>query len=95
MKNKIILILLAITTSIGNLVAQKPAVMLNDKTGWHKIASKSVDLEKERDEISVIGADRFASIKVLVKSGEINLSDLEVYFDKGDKQKTGLLGAST
>ena len=86
MKNKILIMLLAVVVSTGNLVAQKPAVILNDKAGWHKIASKNVDLERDRDEISVVGADRFASIKLVVTSGMISLYDLEVIYDSGDKQ---------
>ncbi len=86
MKNKGLIILLAIAGSIGNTMAQTPSVMLNDKTGWHKIAGKNVDLELDRDEISVVGADRFAQVKVVVTAGALNLYDMEVYYDDGSKQ---------
>ena len=72
--------------STEKIAAQTPAVMMNDKTGWHKIASKTVDLKQDRDEVAVLLSDRFASIKLLVKNGSVNLYDLEVYFEKGDKQ---------
>ena len=48
--------------------AQKPAVMMNDKAGWHKIGEVTADLKAEKDELVVLGADRFRSIKI--KSGE-------------------------
>ena len=86
MKNKALIILLAIAGSIGNTMAQTPAVMLNDKSGWHKIAGKNVDLERDRDEIPVVGADRFASVKIVVTAGALNLYDMEVYYDDGSKQ---------
>lgn len=86
MKKKSLIILLAIAGSIGTAIAQKPAVILNDKSGWHKIAGKNVDLELDRDEISVVGADRFAAVKVVVTAGALNLYDMEVYYDDGTKQ---------
>ncbi len=86
MKEKVLILLLAVAGSYGKMIAQVPAVMMSDKTGWHKIAEKSVNLKLDRDEVSIIGADRFASIKILVKEASINLYDLEVYYDSGDKQ---------
>lgn len=79
--------LLVVAGSYGIVSAQKPAVILNDKTGWHKIATATVDLKKERDEIAVLAADRFASIKFIVKDAAIDLRDLEVYYESGDIQK--------
>ncbi len=86
MKKLGLIVLLFIAGSYAKLSAQTPAVMMNDKSGWHKIASKSVDLKLDRDEVSVSVADRFAALKVIVKEASINLYDLEVYYEKGDKQ---------
>src|SRR5581483_6959602 len=86
MKKAILIILLAITGGYGNVYAQKAAVMVSDKSGWHKIGETTVNFTKERDEIMVIGANRFASIKFKVEQAPIDLQDLEIYYVSGDKQ---------
>jgi hypothetical protein len=89
MKKIAILLLIAIGT-YGKINAQ---VVLSDKTGWHKIGETKADFTKERDEISVMGADRFASIKFKVTEASIQLNSLEVYYEEGDMQKV-MIGSS-
>ncbi len=84
--NKLLIITIAITTFWCTSKAQNPAVITSDKTGWHKIGETTVDFSKDRDEIAVVGADRFASIKFKVTDAPIDLQDLEVYYESGDKQ---------
>ncbi len=86
MKKAILIILITIAGSYGKMTAQTPAVIMSDKTGWHKIGERSVDLTRDRDEIMVTGADRFSSIKFIVTEASIDLMDLEVYYESGDKQ---------
>jgi hypothetical protein len=86
MKKTLMMIMLAITGMYGTARAQQPAIVVSDKTGWHKIGEMTVNFEKDRDEMSVLGADRFASIKFKVKDAPIYLMDLEVYYESGDKQ---------
>jgi hypothetical protein len=78
--------MLALTASYTTVQAQVPAVMVNDKTGWHKIGETTVNFKTERDEIVVLGADRFANIKFNVDCAPIYLSDIEIYYESGDKQ---------
>jgi hypothetical protein len=86
MKKTILVILLAMAGSYGNLIAQTPAVMVSDKTGWHKIGERQVSFAKDRDEILIIGANRFSAIKFMVTEAPIDLRQLVVYYEKGDKQ---------
>jgi len=86
MKKVLMMILLAIAVNYGSAMAQKPAIVVDDRDGWHKIGETTVNFEKDRDQILVIGADRFASIKFKVKGAPIQLMDLEVYYESGDKQ---------
>src|SRR5687768_9417358 len=86
MKKTVLIILLAMAGSYGKLIAQTPAVMVSDKPGWHKIGESHVDFVRDRDEISVIGADRFSAIKFVVTEASIDLRELEVYYERGDKQ---------
>ena len=86
MKKTLLIILLAVAGSYGKMIAQAPAVMTSDKSGWHKIAERTVDFVKDRDEVLVVGADRFASIRFKVTDAPIDLQDLEVHYESGDKQ---------
>jgi len=82
-----IMMLLAVAGSIGLANAQTPAVMVSDATGWHKIGERTVAFTTERDEISVIGSDRFSMIKFKVTEAAIDLVSVEVTYESGDKQE--------
>ena len=64
MKKIIFFALLMIIGCCTRLCAQKPGVVISDKDGWHKIGQTVVDFSNEREEILVIGADRFGFIKI-------------------------------
>jgi len=87
MKKLAIIMMLAFAICHYTLSAQQPELVLSDKTGWHKIGETTVDFTKESDFISVIGADRFASLQFKVTEAPINLISVEVYFESGDSQK--------
>ena len=86
MKRTAFLLLLAIIGKYGLSTAQMPSVVTSDRKGWHKIGETTVDFKKDRDEVAIIGADRFAAIQFRVKDAPIDLQDLEVYYESGDKQ---------
>lgn len=83
---KLAIVLFAALGIYGKASAQQPAVITSDKTGWHKIAETTVDLKKEKDEVMVMGADRFASLKFKVTDAPINLVSLEVYYEDNTKE---------
>jgi len=91
MKKLLITIILAMTVCIGAANAQQPKVVVNDKTGWHKIGETTVNFKKETDEIIVMGADRFASIKFKVTEAPIDLVSIMVYYESGDAQSVSTL----
>ena len=82
--------MLATAGSFGIANAQQPAIITSDKAGWHKIGETTVNFQKESDEIIVMGADRFASIKFKVEDAPIDLISLEVYYESGDNQKINI-----
>jgi len=86
MKKSLLILLLAVVGSFGIASAQTPSVMITDEAGWHKIGERTVDFNKDRDEISVLGSDRFASLKFKVTEATIDLVSLEVMFESGDNQ---------
>jgi hypothetical protein len=85
MKKIAILVLLAMAVVYGSANAQ--SVVLSDKTGWHKIGSRTIDFKNDKDEITVMGADKFSSIKFKVNDAPVNLQNVEVYYETGDNQK--------
>jgi hypothetical protein len=64
-------------------IAQKPAVMSSDKAGWHKIGEMTASFKSEKDEMMVLGADRFKSIKVKVTDAPIHIASMVVYYESG------------
>ena len=90
MKKAIVLIFLAVAGCYGSVSAQNPAVVLNDKTGWHKIAETTVDFAKDHDEVAVMVADKFSTLKFKVTEASIQLMDIEVFYESGDNQKVAI-----
>src|SRR6185436_17052352 len=86
MKRIILVALIAVSGGFAELNAQVPAVVLSDTKGWHKIAVRTVNFAKDRDEVVVVGSDRFSAIKFIVSDAPIDLKDLEVFYESGDKQ---------
>ncbi|MBC7695353.1 MAG: hypothetical protein H7141_07915 [Burkholderiales bacterium] len=87
MKKLMMIISLALSGVMNVVNAQKPAVVVSDKTGWHKIGETTVNFEKETDEIVVMGADKFASLKFKVTDAAIDLINADVYYDNGTSEK--------
>ncbi|TPG33938.1 DUF2541 family protein [Flavobacterium pectinovorum] len=91
MKNlKIIFFVLLIAANYSKALAQKPAVVLSDKQGWHKIGENTVSFNTDKDEIMVIGANKFSSLQLKVTNAPVNLKSFDIYFDKGDKQSVSV-----
>lgn len=87
MKKVLIIIFLA-AAGIGNtIMAQQPKIVVSDKTGWHKIGETTVKFDKEKDEIMIMGADKFASLKFKVTDAAIDLISADVYYDNGTSEK--------
>jgi hypothetical protein len=87
MRNKLIGFFVALTAVYSTSLAQKPAVILSDKAGWHKIAETTADFKKDTVEIEIIGADKFAAIKFKIKDAAIDLQSLIVYYENDTVQK--------
>ncbi|MDI9320459.1 MAG: hypothetical protein QM530_08315 [Phycisphaerales bacterium] len=77
------MILIAVNTEIS--MAQKVEVITSNKLGWHQIGKTTVDFKSDRDVIMILGYNRFSSIKFKVSEAPIELLDLEVYYEMGEK----------
>ena len=83
---KKVLLILATLFSVAGAYAQKPAIVTDKSAGWQKIGETKVNFDTDRDEIIVMGADRFKSIKLRVTDAAVNIMDLEVYYEKGEQE---------
>ena len=85
-------LLLCVLFALANnaVFAQKPGVVLSDKSGWHKIGENVVNFNTETDEIIVVGATRFSAVKIKVTDAPVNLKAFDIYFDKGDMQSVAV-----
>lgn len=90
MKKLMMITMLALGAGYAEVQAQQPAVVVSDKTGWHKIGETKVDFTKDKDEVVVMGSDRFATIKFKVTDAPIEITDIEIYYESGDNQKVTL-----
>ncbi|MGC4039518.1 MAG: hypothetical protein QM710_01625 [Flavobacterium sp.] len=83
---KKIVLLLLLTASPAIVLAQVPKVVISDKNGWHKIGETRVDFKNETDKIMIVGARRFASIKIKVTDAPIYLESFDIVFDGNEKK---------
>jgi len=90
MKNLKGLFVLLALVMVGSTYAQKPAVMVSDKAGWHKIGEVTASFKSEKDELVVMGADMLKSIKLFVKDAPMNISDLDIYYEDGSQEAVAL-----
>jgi len=86
MKNTILAILLLVTFACS----KKTTLVVSDKEGWHKIEESIVNFEKEREEITLVGSNSFAKLRLVVFDAAIELLDMEVYYENGKKQDVSL-----
>ena len=85
---KVLTVIGLITLIICNIAyAQKPAVILDDKAGWHKIGETTATFKAEKDEIVVLGADNFKAIKIKVTDAPVHINDIEVYYQGSDEKE--------
>ncbi|MDX2172462.1 MAG: DUF2541 family protein [Bacteroidota bacterium] len=90
---KIMIVLLAIVASTGMISAQKKGkgekkvvAVTSDAKGWQKIGEMTASFAKERDVMVVVGADKFAAIQIKVTNADINISDIEVFYENGTQE---------
>ena len=90
MKKILITFILIAPFFAGVAFSQKPTVVMSDKAGWHKIGEMTADFKAEKDELVVLGADKFKSIKIKVVDAPMHIAALEVYYESGDKEDISL-----
>ena len=79
-------VMLLLLASYATMMAQTPKVVVSDKDGWHKIGETKVNFKQETDKINILGANRFAAIKIKVTDAPILLESFDIYFDNDEKR---------
>lgn len=87
MKKILLFLFVLVAAQVNSVNAQKPAVVVSSKAGWHKIGEVTASFKLENESIIVLGADKFKSIKLKVTDAPLNLESLEVYYESGDTEK--------
>ncbi len=87
---KVMIIAIALFAVIGvvnSSYAQTPGVVTSNSAGWHKIGEVKASFKMENESISVIGADRFKSIKLKVTDAPINIENIRVFYENGESEE--------
>jgi hypothetical protein len=87
---KTLIVLLTMIGISSKMNAQQPAVVVSDKDGWHKIAETRVDHKTDKDEVMVMGADKFATLIVKVTEAPVELQSVNVVFEDGTSQSANI-----
>ncbi|HEY0030296.1 MAG TPA: hypothetical protein VGC65_06020 [Bacteroidia bacterium] len=87
---KFIIVLLTVIGISTKVSAQQPAIIISDKTGWHKIAETKVDHKADKDEVLVMLADRFATLVVKVTEAPVDLNSVDIYFEDGTSKTANI-----
>lgn len=90
MKKIILMLFMAVAGLNYSAFAQSTKVVISDTKGWHKIGETKVDFAKDRDEVMVVGADKFAALIFKVDEAPIDLISIEVFYESGDNQKVAV-----
>jgi F0F1-type ATP synthase membrane subunit b/b' len=82
-----IVVVFAMFGLMCGVVAQKPAVVMSDKAGWHKIGEITASFKMQNESIVVWGADEFKAIKLKVTDAPINIERMEVFYEDGTSEQ--------
>src|ERR1700755_489844 len=67
---------------IFSIQTLKPQVAVySNEPGWYKIAEKTVDFKTDRDQVTIVGADKFKAIQLKVTDARLHFDDLSVVYD--------------
>lgn len=81
MKKSYLILLLFVIIFCNALKAQQPVAIFSSKPGWYKIANKTVDFKADKDQITILGADKFKAIQLKVTDARIRFEDFDVVYD--------------
>jgi len=86
MKKQILIALISLAAFGTSAFAQKTVVEVKNNPGWHKIAETTADLKADRDEVTVLGADHYKSMKLKATDMDLEIMDVQVIYENEQKQ---------
>lgn len=86
MKTIIIIYLIFSITGFYGATGQEKITTVKDTSGWKKIGIVTVNFKTVTDEVSVLELDQYSSVKFSVTDVPLEIIDLEVFYETGDKQ---------
>lgn len=92
---KAVVVFAVLFMALANFAFAQSGVVTSNKAGWHKIGESKADFKAENESISVLGADRFKSIKLKVTDAPINIESVEVFYESGDVEKLSVANQLT
>jgi hypothetical protein len=87
MKRAVVVVMVLLGLLVNSAFAQKPAVVLSNEPGWHKIGEITASFKMEDESIAVLGADKFAAIKLRVTDAAINIVHVQVFYEDGQMEE--------
>jgi vacuolar-type H+-ATPase subunit H len=84
MKKAYVGLFILLVALLNVAVAQKPAVMMSDEPGWHKIGEITANFKMQTESIVVLGADKFSSVKLRVTDAPMNIDRIQVVYESGE-----------
>jgi hypothetical protein len=70
-----------------NAFSQKPVILTNDKPGWHRIGELTMNEEADTVAAEIIGADAFSAVRIKALKGDVNIYEINIYFEDGRSQR--------
>src|SRR5437773_536850 len=87
---KFLFFFLATVFTVSTLNAQKPAVVMSKKSGWHKISTADVNFKTDKDEFKILGADHFKALRVKVFDAPVRIESMTVQYEGGTTETLAL-----
>jgi len=84
------IVIVAMFAMANFALAQDAGVVVSTKPGWHKIGEVKASFKMENESISVLGADKFKSIKFKVTDAPINIENVEVLYEDGESENINI-----
>jgi hypothetical protein len=86
MKAIIITCLLLSIPGLYGSAGQEKTIAVKDTSGWKKIGIATITFKNTNDEIFVLESDKYSLIKFAVMESPIDIVNLEIFYETGDKQ---------
>jgi hypothetical protein len=90
MKRAFVVVLVLFGLLTNYVVAQKPAVVISNEPGWHKIGEITASFTAQTESISVLGADEFKALKLRVTDAPIHIERMQVYYENGEMEEVSV-----